>query len=410
MNKTLSLLLTSVLLLGCSTGNKANQQTVDADKQYVIILSTDAFRYDLASRSETPTLDSLMEVGTYSEIYPVFPSNTFPSHYAMATGLYPEHHGIVNNAFYDKTLGRIVKPLGNHDDLVNPKFWHGDPIWNTAERQGKTAYTFMWVGSETPIGGKQATKWMPYTSKPSFETRADWVIDAMTQPVNKIPDLVMWYFNEPDHTMHQYGPESQEAVDMAEKIDRALAYFFKNIRKSPVFDQINFIVLADHGMATLDESRRVNISGKLDENKVVREIYGNPAGIEVDPDYVDEAVEILDNVPHLTAWNRDRIPEKYHYGADKDRIPNIVLMPDTGWSLDFHANTRPLRNKGTHGFNPFDQEMHMIFYGAGPMFKKGFTQASFQNQNVYLVLCHLLGIEPSPNDCDWDAIKDMFIK
>lgn len=41
-------------------------------------------------------------------------------------------------------------------------------------------------------------------------------------------------------------------------------------------------------------------------------------------------------------------------------------------------------------------------------FREGFRQRSFQNRNIYLILCRLLGIEPAPNDGDWREIKRMF--
>lgn len=205
------------------------------EKQYAVILSMDAFRWDLASRSHTPTLDSLQRAGTYAEIYPVYPSNTFPSHYAMATGLHPDHHGVVNNSFYDKAEGRL-RSVFDSVDVRTPGFWGGEPIWNTAERQGRKASIFMWTASDVPVGGRQASEWTPYSSKPTYYERADWVIGAMTRPEAEIPDLVMWYFEQPDTSMHTYGPDSPEAAAQAEHIDSVLRYFFREIRRSPVFD------------------------------------------------------------------------------------------------------------------------------------------------------------------------------
>ena len=97
--KKYTFFLLLILLTGCASSRKAHVSATPDGKQYVVILSMDAFRWDLAGRSHTPTLDSLARAGTYAEIYPVYPSNTFPSHYAMATGLHPDHHGVVNNNF-----------------------------------------------------------------------------------------------------------------------------------------------------------------------------------------------------------------------------------------------------------------------------------------------------------------------
>lgn len=212
--KRYACILLALLFAGCAASRRSAVATAPQEKQYAVILSMDAFRWDLAGRSHTPTLDSLTRVGTYAEIYPVYPSNTFPSHYAMATGLHPDHHGVVNNGFYDRTQGRRLSVFDSLD-VRTPGFWGGEPIWNTAERQGLTANIFMWPGSEVPIGGRQATVWTRYSSKPDYYQRADWVIDAMTRPEAEIPELVMWYFEEPDAAMHTYGPESPEAVGRA---------------------------------------------------------------------------------------------------------------------------------------------------------------------------------------------------
>lgn len=132
--KKYTFFLLLILLTGCASSRKAHVSATPDGKQYVVILSMDAFRWDLAGRSHTPTLDSLARAGTYAEIYPVYPSNTFPSHYAMATGLHPDHHGVVNNNFYDRKIGRKLSVF-DAEDVRLPGFWSGEPIWNTAERR-----------------------------------------------------------------------------------------------------------------------------------------------------------------------------------------------------------------------------------------------------------------------------------
>lgn len=405
--KKYTFFLLLILLTGCASSRKAHVSATPDGKQYVVILSMDAFRWDLAGRSHTPTLDSLARAGTYAEIYPVYPSNTFPSHYAMATGLHPDHHGVVNNNFYDRKTGRKLSVF-DAEDVRLPGFWSGEPIWNTAERQGLTANIFMWPGSEVPIDGHQATVWTPYSSKPTYYQRADWVIEAMTRPEAEIPELVMWYFEEPDATMHTYGPDSPQAVAQAEHIDSVLRYFFREIRRSPVFERINFIVTADHGMAALSPERYINLMPLLDTTQVIRTVPGTPFGLEVKEEYADTAIRILRRTGHMKAWRREQMPRRFHYGPHPTRLTNIIVIPETGWTLDYAAETRPVRKRGTHGFDNRDRDMHMVFYASGPAFRKGYRQGSFQNQNMYLILCRLLGIEPAPNDGEWKDVKRMF--
>lgn len=399
-----------LLTAGCAASRNSGRypaSETSARKEYVVILSMDAFRWDLASRSHTPTLDSLARAGTYAEIYPVYPSNTFPSHYSMATGLHPDRHGVVNNSFFDRMQGRTLSVFDSLD-VRTPGFWGGEPIWNTAERQGLTANIFMWPGSDVPVNGRQASVWTRYSGEPDYYERADWVIEAMTRPEAEIPDLVMWYFEQPDAAMHNYGPDSPQAVAQAEHIDSVLRYFFREIRRSPVFDRINFIVTADHGMAELSPERNINLYPLLDTTQVVRVVPGTPFGIEVREDYLREAIRTLRRTGHIRAWERERMPRRFHYGKHPSRLTNIIAIPETGWTLDYTPTVRPVRKRGTHGFDNRDRDMHMVFYGSGPAFRENYRQRPFQNQNLYLIMSRLLGIEPAENDGDWREVKGMF--
>lgn len=410
--KKIACLLLPLLAAGCAASRRADRYPASqapAEKQYAVILSMDAFRWDLAARSHTPTLDSLERAGTYAEIYPVYPSNTFPSHYSMATGLHPDRHGVVNNAFFDKMQGRRLSVFDS-TDVRTPGFWGGEPIWNTAERQGLRAEIYMWPGSEVPVNGRQASVWTRYSSRPTYYERADWVIEAMTRPVDQIPDLVMWYFEEPDAAMHTYGPESPQAVARAEHIDSVLRYFFREIRRSPVYDRINFIVTADHGMAELSPERYLNLYEVLDTTQIVRVVPGTPFGIEVRPEYARQAVRAIRRTGHAQAWEREKMPRRFHYGRHPSRLTNLIVIPETGWTLDYAPADRPVRKRGTHGFDNRDRDMHMVFYGSGPAFRADHRQPSFQNQNMYLILCRLLGIEPAPNDGRWREVEGMFLE
>jgi predicted AlkP superfamily pyrophosphatase or phosphodiesterase len=93
--------LAALLLL--QTSCKQSRTTNDA--RYLIVLSMDGFRKDYTEKSNTPNLDSIALIGVRAEgILPAFPSKTFPNHYTMATGLYPDHHGIVNNSNMDNKI------------------------------------------------------------------------------------------------------------------------------------------------------------------------------------------------------------------------------------------------------------------------------------------------------------------
>ncbi len=398
MKKYIVFLLLVCLAAGAAAGK---------NDRHVVVVSLDGFRWDYASRAHTPTLDSLRRAGVYSEIYPCFPSNTFPNHYSMATGLHPDHHGIVNNTFYDRAYGKWYS-IGNDAALQDPYFWRGEPVWNTAERQGLRTAVFMWVGNQAAVGGRQPSVNRLYDGKIPFRERAQWVLDEMNRPQDSIPHLIMWYLEEPDYTGHGASPDSPEVLRVAEELDSVLGWFFREVRRSPVFEKTDFIVLSDHGMASLSPERHLELYPLLDASRMRNSIASNPLYLEPEPSYVDEAVGIINAQPHVRAWRREAMPPEYHYGSDTMRIMPVVVLPETGWTVTYKDGPyTPLA--GNHGFDPFSREMHMIFYASGPDFKKGYTQPSFQNLNLHAIIARLLGIEPAqPNDCDLRPMKKMF--
>src|ERR1700722_2619649 len=126
-----------------------------------ILISLDGFRADFLNRDLTPALNAFIASGVSPRyMLPSFPSVTFPNHFTLVTGLYPESHGIVANDFWAPDLQDYfeVEP----DIVTQAKWWMAEPIWNTAEKQGVCSAIHMWPGSEAPIGNMEPTFWDRY--------------------------------------------------------------------------------------------------------------------------------------------------------------------------------------------------------------------------------------------------------
>lgn len=379
--------------ISCST--RAQQD------RYVVVLSMDGFRADYPDRAYTPTLDSLAAVGVRATFRPSFPSVTFPNHYSMATGLHPDHHGLVNNFFYAPDLDSVYR-------MADPtlEFYGGEPIWNTAEKQGVRTASFYWVGSEYPIQGRQPSIWKPFDKKVSFSERADSVIAWLQLPDKERPHLVMWYMEEPDAIGHRCTPDSSETLQKVEELDQVLNHFFTEARKLEIFDQIDFIVLSDHGMATCTPDKYVNLNDYLSRDSFDYVFDGVPTLLYPKAGYTDKAYEILQQVPHIRAWKKNEIPEKYVYGSNP-RIGDLFVMPDIGTYLDFRPESCP-RLAATHGYDNYAPEMQAIFYAAGPSFKQHVELPGMANVNLYLIIARLLNIKPAPNDGDSLVVSNLF--
>lgn len=433
MTKKLTILAAALFLLaGCgspfrgqnTTGQNTTgqgSQNQDPSKQYVVIFSLDAFRWDLKDKYETPALDSVMTVGVWSEIKPCFPANTFPNHYSMATGLYPDHHGIVNNSFYDKNL-KANYSISNTAARENPAFYYGEPIWKTVERQGKVANVFGWVGLDPYVATTPASQIKgrkhAYDSRLSRRQLVDEVLESICKTnVSEIPDLVMCYFAEPDHTLHQEGVDSRGSGDMVADVDAAIRYLLREAKKSPVYDKINFIFTADHGMTDLSNDRRTNVYDYL-KGLGVDVYYNNSNPLSIEPknesktQVVYETLKKHEAEGHYTVYLRDQMPEKYHYGTCSHRIYPIIVNPECGWRVYYGTTSSTNNIKANHGFAPENRDMHMSFFAFGPAFKRGYSHnVVFENLNDHYIIARLLGVNPADNnDCRPEDVEGLFVK
>src|SRR3569833_3115354 len=135
-----------VALAGCIHAPVAEKPPV------VILASIDGFRADYLGRGLTPNIAALAAQGVRAQsMRPSFPSVTFPNHYTLVTGLYPDRHGIVNNTMEDPAMpGKVFTAGDSHDE----RWWdEATPIWITAQRQGLHAAAMFWPGSDFPIHG-----------------------------------------------------------------------------------------------------------------------------------------------------------------------------------------------------------------------------------------------------------------
>lgn len=391
-------LIASLALLGSSCSAPKGP----AQDRYVVVLSMDGFRSDYPEMANTPTLDSLAKVGVRANFRPGFPSVTFSNHYAMATGLHPDHHGLVNNFFYAEDLDKIYT-IGNREAVENSDFYGGEPIWNTAQKQGVKAASFFWVGSEAAVNGMQPSIWKKFDGSVPFKNRADSVLSWLQLPEDIRPHLVMWYIEEPDAIGHRATPDSVATVRVVEELDQLLGYFFAEARKLDIFKKIDFVVLSDHGMATYYPENYVNLNDYLPRDSFNYVFDGVPTLLYTKESYRETAYNILQNVPHIKAYKKEEVPERFIYGKHP-RVGDIVVIPDIGTYVQFRTESRP-RYAATHGYDNYVPEMEAIFYAAGPSFKKGARVQTIPNVNLYLLICNLLNLEPALNDGKQEEVE-----
>ena len=236
-----------------------------AETPPLVLISLDGFRWDYGTLhpAETPNLRRLMSEGvTARSLIPVFPSNTFPNHVSIVTGLYPAHHGIINNTFFDSALGSIFR-YNQSASARDSRWWGGEPIWITAVKQGRASACSFWPGSEAEIGGLRPTYWKPYDyAGISFQQRLDELVAWLRLPAAQRPAVVTFYLEETNGAGHRHGPDSPQLIAAITLLDARVGALSDRLRAEGIAP--NLVIVSDHGMTACDAQRVVLLDDYVD--------------------------------------------------------------------------------------------------------------------------------------------------
>ena len=394
---------------GLAAVGHAGAQAADAPPPLVVV-GIDGFRPDYLDRANVPVLRRLAAGGVRGDgLIPPFPSKTFPSFTTIATGLWPAHHGIVGNTMDDPAIpGRFL--LADHDVRSDPRWWRGEPLWTTAERQGRRAAGLFWPGDDVAIGGRRPSDWTRYDDDFPNDARVDRVLEWLARPAPDRPALVMTYFSLVDAAAHDHGPDAPATLAAAAAADALLGRLLAGIGRLGLDRQLNLVVVSDHGMAETRIDRTIVLDDYLDVSSVDVIETGPmlrlaPAPSGPSPMAAAAIVDRLrDAHPHLAIYRAEDVPARYHT-AGASRLPPVIGLADDGWLvLTRGERDRWLARGGTvrgdHGFAPESASMHGLFVASGPDFRPGQRVPPFDSVHLYELFCRLLRITPSPNDGD----------
>lgn len=391
------------LLLGLSCSKKTSLAVSDSqinDKEILILISLDGFRYDYFENADTPALDQLASKGVKAKgLIPVFPTKTFPNHYSQVTGLYPQNHGIIGNTMYDPEFDEVFT-LSN-GATKDGKWYEGEPIWVTAEKQGVKTATYFWPGSDAEISGTRPSMYEAFDANVSYSARTRKVLNWLTLPAETRPNFITLYFQSPDTEGHEGGPNSSLAKIGIELVDRQIGDLVRGIEDQGMTDKVNIIIVSDHGMAQLCREQVIFLDDyiKLSDVRIIN--WSPIAEFIPDEGRETEVLQALtDAHSHMRVFKKEEMPEELHYNNHK-RIPPIICIADEGWSISDHrffdANPNSYTG-GAHGFDPKHSSMWGIFLAKGPSFKTNQHIEAFENIHLYELMCKVLGIEPAAND------------
>jgi predicted AlkP superfamily pyrophosphatase or phosphodiesterase len=381
--------------------NGANSAWAE-QQHYVVLVSLDGFRWDYAKRDHAAHLLALGRAGVWAPegMLPSYPSLTFPNHYTIVTGLYPEHHGLVANGFYDPAR-KARYAMSDAKAVTDGSWYSGTPIWSLAESHGMRTAVLLWPGSEAEIAGYRPAWYAHFDSKTQAtaeaqQARIDDAVALLHEPAAERPHFIAIYYSEPDHEGHEFGPDAAETRAAELKMDAQIGKLRAALDKTGL--PVDLVVVSDHGMVkseggwvtldTLADLKRFETDGSL--------LYGGTA-----EDRVRVYNQLKKASSQFTVYRLKNVPAGLNYNQNP-REGDPVVIATGPYAIRAHApDAEPDKppTVGMHGFDPrVVPEMKASFFAAGPDIVVGKTVAPFENVNLYPWLAHMLGLAAPKND------------
>jgi len=377
-------------------------------KPYLVLVSIDGFRWDYMDRFPTPGMHRIAAAGTRAErLLPVFPTLTFPNHYSIATGLYPAHHGLVANDFPNRDRTRWYS-LKNRETVEDPSFYAGEPIWVAAETQGMVSSAFFFVGTEAPVTGVPPTHWRSYDKKIPGRERVGQVLAWLGLPPESRPHVYTLYFEGVDDNSHWYGPDSVENAVAIARVDENIGRLLDGIEKLPYADDVNIILLSDHGQGAYVENQQPYLladHADLEDTRIVE--GGSYLFLYLDDRHAGRAAAITATVnagwAHGHAYLPGDTPVQWQVD-DNPSFPDVILMPNPGYAVLSSMDMVGKINAGDHGWAPESPDMHGFFVACGPNIRRGKALGPVRDIDIYPLMLFILGLQGPPS-IDGDAAK-----
>ena len=361
-------------------------------QHYVVLVSLDGFRWDYAKADGARHLLAIGKQGVWAPegMLPSYPSLTFPNHYTIVTGLYPEHHGLVGNNFFDAVRGARYN-MSNAAAVTDGSWYEGTPLWSLAESQGMRTASFFWVASETKIAGYQPTYYLKYDADVDPEARIEQVLAWLRLPEAERPHFITLYFSSPDHEGHEFGPDAPETKAAVLKVDALVGKLKAGLDKTRL--PVDLVVVSDHGMV------------KSEGGWVTLDAFADLAGFETvgsllygktEEDRARVYNQLKKASSQFVVYRRKDVPAGLNY-SENPREGDPVVIATGPYAIRAHGPPAGKEDHaptvGMHGFDPKRvPEMKASFFAVGPDIVVGKTVQPFENVNLYPWLAHMLGL------------------
>jgi arylsulfatase A-like enzyme len=376
-----------------------------------VLVSLDGFRWDFDRLADTPSLDRMARTGLKARaLQPAFPTLTFPNHYSIATGLLPQHHGIVANRFPDADRDRWYR-MTDRDAVQDGRWYGGEPIWVTAEKQGLRSAAYYFVGTEADVGGIRPSYWRLFDETVPGAVRVDQVLRWLRRPTDKRPRFVTLYFENVDSQTHAFGVGSPESIAAIAEVDRLVGRLQAGLAELPFADEVYLVVVSDHGMGAYGPNAPLVLDRVIDLDGVQLVEGGSYAFLYFEDDRLERARSARKAINAAWGCGQALLPEELPVAwraGPSDRYPDLFVQADPGCGVISSTAQARRMTAADHGWPPDAPDMHGILYATGPRIPAGRVTGPAHVTDVQPLLIELLGLEPpGPIDGDPDRLTSL---
>jgi predicted AlkP superfamily pyrophosphatase or phosphodiesterase len=377
-----------------SRNNSAQAQA----QHYLVLVSLDGFRWDYAQRDDAGHLLALGKQGAWAPegMLPSYPAMGVPNRFTIVTGLYPGHHGLVADSFYDPDR-KARFSASDAKDLADGTWFGGVPLWSLAENQGMRAAVMGWPGGDAEIAGARPSYAVPSCSDVQARKCVEQVLEWLRLPAPERPHFIAIDYSGPAAEARRFGPDAPEVKTAVRHADELVGRLKTGLDAAGL--PVNLVVVSDRGLA------------KTDGGWITLDQFTSLAGFEtVDvllyAESEQERQRVYRQLNHVSSlffvYRRKDLPPNLHMNMIP-RIGDPVVIASGPYAIRAHApaagQADPPPPAGVDDMDPQSEpQMRAIFFAAGPDIAQGKTVGPFENVNLYPWMTHILGLKPPKSD------------
>ncbi|RWS19557.1 ectonucleotide pyrophosphatase/phosphodiesterase family member 6-like isoform X4 [Leptotrombidium deliense] len=232
----------------------------------------------------------------------------------------------------------------------------------------------------------------------------------------------MVYYEPVDHTGHKYGPDSKETLNAVRDINHILNEVLDKLKARGLSEIVNVYIMSDHGMTTPVKKVFLEDYINFDDVKIIIGSSTFSMIKAVNESAENNIYKAFKNKTHIgiNILKKSEIPDEMGIKHNNLTLP-LVLYANPGYHMikpSIEGKVYPHREKvdkqnetllpGDHGYYAADfDQMRGITFAIGPAFKHGYLNIPLKQIDHYQVFCHILGLNPKPNNGSWDRVSNM---